>query len=97
MAEVVFQPQSPFVVDSFKSCEGLGRIAIMEGATVVMLGKVVETVFDDGKVETAAPAAGAKGAPAAKGGAAPAGGAKPPAAAKAGGAAPAAAKGGAKK
>jgi len=95
MAEVVFQPQSPFVVDSFKSCEGLGRIAIMEGATVVMLGKVVENVFDDGKVDTpAAGAAGAKGAPA-KGGAAPAGGAKPAAgAAKA--AAPAA-KGGAKK
>jgi len=95
MAEVVFQPQSPFVVDSFKSCEGLGRIAIMEGATVVMLGKVVENVFDDGKVDTpAAGAAGAKGAPGAKGGAAPAGGAKPAAGAKA--AAPAA-KGGAKK
>jgi len=87
MAEVVFQPQQPFVVDSFKSCEGLGRIAIMEGATVVMLGKVIEVVFDDGKPppETAkaekAPAAGkggakpdaAKGAaPAAKGAAAPA-------------------------
>lgn len=100
MAEVVFQPQSPFVVDSFKSCEGLGRIAIMEGATVVMLGKVVETVFDDGKVETPA-AAAVKMAPGAKaaGGAKPAAGAKAagaPAAAKA--AAPAAgAKGGAKK
>jgi len=67
----------------------------MEGATVVMLGKVVENVFDDGKVETpAAGAAGAKGAPGAKGGAAPSGGAKPAAGAKA--AAPAA-KGGAKK
>jgi elongation factor 1-alpha len=95
MAEVVFQPQSPFVVDSFKSCEGLGRIAIMEGATVVMLGKVVETVFDDGKVEAPA-AAAAKGAAPAKGGAAPAGGAKP-AAGSGKPAAPAAAKGGAKK
>jgi len=57
MAEVVFQPQQPFVVDSFKSCEGLGRIAIMEGATVVMLGKVIEVVFDDGsKVEPVAKA-----------------------------------------
>jgi elongation factor 1-alpha len=69
MAEVVFAPQQPFVVDSFKSCEGLGRIAIMEGATVVMLGKVVEVSFDDGKADTpagkaAAAAAGAKGAPA---------------------------------
>merc|ERR1712137_310410 len=39
MAEVVFEPQQPFVVENFASCEGLGRIAIMEGASVVMLGK----------------------------------------------------------
>jgi len=102
MAEVVFQPQSPFVVDTFKNCEGLGRIAIMEGATVVMLGKVMEVVFDDGKtVEAVAPAKGeakaaapaggaAKGAAPAGGAAkaaAPAGGAAKPAAAPAGGAA----------
>jgi len=41
-AEVVFVPQQPFVVDTFKNCEGLGRIAIMEGGSVVMLGKIVE-------------------------------------------------------
>jgi elongation factor 1-alpha len=40
VAEIVMQPQQPFVVDTFKSCEGLGRIAIMEGNSVVMLGKV---------------------------------------------------------
>jgi len=40
VAECVFEPTQPFVVDTFKSCEGLGRIAIMEGNTVVMLGKV---------------------------------------------------------
>jgi elongation factor 1-alpha len=40
MAEVVFEPQQPFVCDTFKNCEGLGRIAIMEGASVIMLGKV---------------------------------------------------------
>jgi elongation factor 1-alpha len=65
MAEVIFVPQQPFVVDSFKNCEGLGRIAIMEGATVVMLGKVIEVTFDDGKAAettSAAPAKGAKGA-----------------------------------
>lgn len=51
MAEVVFTPQQPFVVDEFKNCEGLGRIAIMEGNGVVMLGKVSGVVFkaDDGK------------------------------------------------
>jgi elongation factor 1-alpha len=87
MAEVVFQPQQPFVVDSFKNCEGLGRIAIMEGATVVMLGKVIETIADDGKpVEdpkakgAAAPAKGGAAAAPAKGGAAAAKpAAKPPA------------------
>lgn len=42
VAEVKFEPQQPFVVDSFKNCEGLGRVAIMEGNTVVMLGKVTK-------------------------------------------------------
>jgi len=42
MAEVVFEPQQPFVVDLFSNSPGLGRVAIMEGATVVMLGKVVD-------------------------------------------------------
>jgi elongation factor 1-alpha len=42
MGEVVFEPQQAFVVDTFKACEGLGRVAIMEGNSVVMLGKVVK-------------------------------------------------------
>jgi len=41
MASVVFEPQQPLVADSFKSCEGLSRIAFMDGNGVVMLGKVV--------------------------------------------------------
>jgi len=44
MAQLVFEPMQPFVVDTFKSCEGLGRIAIMEGNSVVMLGKVIKIV-----------------------------------------------------
>jgi len=44
MAQAVFEPQQPFVVDTFKNCEGLGRVAIMEGASVIMLGKVTATV-----------------------------------------------------
>jgi len=43
MGACVFEPQQPFVVDSFKVCEGLGRVAIMEGNSVVMLGKAVKT------------------------------------------------------
>jgi len=42
VAQVTFEPQQPFVVDTFKNCEGLGRIAIMEGNTVVMLGKITK-------------------------------------------------------
>jgi elongation factor 1-alpha len=45
MAMVEFEPQQPFVCDSFKQCEGLGRIAIMEGAGVVMLGKIMKVEF----------------------------------------------------
>lgn len=40
MAEVVFEPQQPLVADSYKNCEGLSRIAFMDGNGVVMLGKV---------------------------------------------------------
>lgn len=40
-AQVVFEPQQPFVVAPFSACEGLGRVAILEGNTVVMLGKVI--------------------------------------------------------
>jgi elongation factor 1-alpha len=47
MAELIFEPQQPFVVDSFKSCEGLGRVAIMEGNSVVMLGKVIKITQND--------------------------------------------------
>jgi len=44
MAEVELQPQQPFVCDSFKNCEGLSRIAFMDGNGVVMLGKITKAV-----------------------------------------------------
>lgn len=47
IAEVVFVPQQPFTVDSFKSCEGLGRVLILEGHTVVMLGEITKVIFAD--------------------------------------------------
>jgi len=43
VAQCVFEPQHPLVVDSFKNCEGLSRIAFLDGNTAVMLGKVVKT------------------------------------------------------
>jgi elongation factor 1-alpha len=43
MAQCHFEPQQPFTCESFMACEGLGRVAILEGASVVMLGKVTKT------------------------------------------------------
>jgi len=45
MAEVIFEPQQPIVVETFKNCEGLGRVAIMEGNQVVMLGKITNVEY----------------------------------------------------
>jgi len=69
MAEIVFAPTQNFVVEAFAHCEGLGRIAIMEGNTVVMLGRVVGVEYLGGRVveikraapKSAAPAKGKKG------------------------------------
>jgi len=44
VAEAVFEPMTPLVCDTFKNCEGLSRIAFLDGNTVMMLGKVVSTV-----------------------------------------------------
>merc|ERR1739847_71249 len=41
MAECNFAPQQPLVCDTFKNCEGLSRVAFMDGNGVVMLGKVI--------------------------------------------------------
>merc|ERR1712036_139623 len=41
-AEGIFEPQQPMVVDSFDKCEGLSRIAFMDGNSAVMLGKVTK-------------------------------------------------------
>jgi len=43
MASCTFVPQQPLVADSFKNCEGLSRVAFMDGNGVVMLGKVMST------------------------------------------------------
>lgn len=45
VAQVVFEPTQPFAVESFKSCPGLGRLAVMEGGSVIFLGKILEVEF----------------------------------------------------
>lgn len=43
VVEIVFEPQKQIVVDEYKNCEGLGRIAFLEGSNVILLGKVIKT------------------------------------------------------
>lgn len=43
LAEVEFTPSQLFCVESFEACEGLGRIAVLEGNTAIFLGKVILT------------------------------------------------------
>jgi len=45
VAELVFEPKMPMFVDSFKNCEGLGRVAVMDSNSLVMLGKVIDVVY----------------------------------------------------
>jgi len=47
VAQATFEPMTPLVCDNFKNCEGLSRIAFLDGNTVMMLGKVVSTVARD--------------------------------------------------
>jgi elongation factor 1-alpha len=44
-AEVVFEPQRPFTCDDFKGCEGLSRLAIMEGHGCAALGKISKVEY----------------------------------------------------
>merc|ERR1712178_533691 len=46
-AEAIFVPQQPLVVDTFENCDGLSRIAFMDGNSAVMLGKVVTVNSED--------------------------------------------------
>jgi len=39
-AGIIMVPQQPMVVDTFENCEGLARIAFLDGNSAVMLGKV---------------------------------------------------------
>lgn len=44
-AEVTFEPVGDLYLESFKTCPGLGRIAVMDSNNLVMLGKVVDVEY----------------------------------------------------
>ena len=43
--EIEFMPQQPLYLESFTECEGLGRIAVMDSNSLVMLGKVISVKY----------------------------------------------------
>jgi elongation factor 1-alpha len=43
--EIEFIPQQPLYLESFSECEGLGRIAVMDSNSLVMLGKVMSVKY----------------------------------------------------
>ena len=45
-AEVTFEPRTPFFVDTYDNCPGLGRIAGMDSNTLIVLGRVLEVVYN---------------------------------------------------
>lgn len=44
-AEVVFRPQKPLYLEPYSTCEGLGRIALMDSNKLVALGKVISVTY----------------------------------------------------
>eukprot|EP00997_Jenningsia_sp_PLL12_P009438 NODE_640_length_1548_cov_291.448966_g527_i0.p1 GENE.NODE_640_length_1548_cov_291.448966_g527_i0~~NODE_640_length_1548_cov_291.448966_g527_i0.p1 ORF type:complete len:446 (-),score=17.81 NODE_640_length_1548_cov_291.448966_g527_i0:54-1391(-) len=46
-AEITFEPQMNIFVESFKTCQGLGRVAVMDSGSLVMLGMVSTCTYAD--------------------------------------------------
>lgn len=44
-AEITFTPKQPFYVNNFKDCPGLGRVAVMDSNSLVMLGKIIDVTW----------------------------------------------------
>jgi elongation factor 1-alpha len=44
-AEIEFVPQQLIYLESFDTCQGLGRIAVMDSNNLVMLGKVISVKY----------------------------------------------------
>ncbi len=46
-AEVVFEPSKPFFLEPYDKTPGLGRIAVMDSNSLVMLGKVIDVEYEN--------------------------------------------------
>ena len=45
VAEIVWEPQLPLVVEAFDKCEGLSRVGIMDSNVVCMIAKVTSVEY----------------------------------------------------
>jgi elongation factor 1-alpha len=66
MVQAKFENQQPFVVDSFKNCENLARVAFMDGSQPVLLGKILDVEHGTPGKEEEAKGKDAKGGDAKK-------------------------------
>jgi elongation factor 1-alpha len=48
-AEIEFKPNQLIYLESFETCDGLGRVAVMDSNQLVMLGKVIQVTYKDYK------------------------------------------------
>jgi len=47
IATIVLEPQAPFCVESAKTCEGLGRLALLEGHDLIAMGNIIKVTPRD--------------------------------------------------
>ena len=45
VAEIVWEPTIPLVVEPFDKCEGLGRLAIMDSSVCVMVARITSIEY----------------------------------------------------
>tara|TARA_B100000900_G_scaffold410143_1_gene427344 strand:+ start:1360 stop:2730 length:1371 start_codon:yes stop_codon:yes gene_type:complete len=48
-AEIEFKPNQMIYLECFETCDGLGRVAVMDSNQLVMLGKVIQVTYKDYK------------------------------------------------
>ena len=54
--EILFVPKMPMYLEAYESCAGLGRIAVMDSNTLIMLGKVLSVKYKSYNTSKSAPA-----------------------------------------
>lgn len=45
LVQVVFEPKKQLYVEPYEQCEGLGRVAVMDSNSLIMLGRVSSVTY----------------------------------------------------